>query len=301
MAESHAVRQAGDPGPDRLAAAGDAGSTDCYNLHGIGPTRSAVDDPADQPDVTGVGGTSLTVDRRPTRRPRRCGTTGSAAPGAEATRRTSPLRPGSRSPPPRSRRSTAVRPVRRLRDEQCREVPDVSASADPDHGDVIYFDGAGGSGRRDQRRRPRCGRAWSPSPTRGAPPRPGCSTRLYSAGRAVTAVQRHHHREQRICPRVRRPVRRPPGYDLASGWGSPRAGALLGLLSGSTSGCPAVTGLVPLLGPGDGGRRWSSRGSGLRHGHSDRPVRRDAGQRRRTHPDLGDRDHPRRRLGATVR
>ena len=49
----------------------------------------------------------------------------------------------------------------------CREVPDVSASADPEHGYIIYFDGPG---RRsvERRRRHRCGRPLPPWQTRAA-------------------------------------------------------------------------------------------------------------------------------------
>ena len=77
-----------------------------------GDTSLQVDDPADQPYVTGAGGTSI-LSPRLARRPRRCGIRGRGpAPVGEASRRLSPSRRGSpapgwmpRSPPPSARRS----------------------------------------------------------------------------------------------------------------------------------------------------------------------------------------------------
>ena len=51
--------QAKSQGQTFMAAAGDSGSSDCYDPPDDNEALS-VDDPADQPDVTGVGGTSLT-------------------------------------------------------------------------------------------------------------------------------------------------------------------------------------------------------------------------------------------------
>ena len=66
------------PGPDGRGGVGGLGVDRLLSRPSRRP-RSPVDDPADQPDVTGVGGTSLTVGRLAPR-PRRCGTT-STGPG----------------------------------------------------------------------------------------------------------------------------------------------------------------------------------------------------------------------------
>ncbi len=50
---------------------------------------------------------------------------------------------------------------------------------------------------------------------------------------------------------------------MATGWGSPKAPALLKLLTGVTSGCPAVTGLAPSSGPSRGGTTVVITGSGF--------------------------------------
>ena len=58
-------------------------------------------------------------------------------------------------------------------------------------------------------------------------------------------------------------IRRRAGYDLASGWGSPRAAGLLTLFSGSSAGCPSVTGLSANSGPATGGRSVVVEGVGF--------------------------------------
>ncbi len=62
-AETALFQQATAQGQSVFAASGDSGSSDCYNPSANPPDTDPnlyVDDPADQPDVTGVGGTSLT-------------------------------------------------------------------------------------------------------------------------------------------------------------------------------------------------------------------------------------------------
>ncbi|SEK66843.1 protease pro-enzyme activation domain-containing protein [Streptacidiphilus jiangxiensis] len=59
-AERNIFQQAAAQGQSVVAAAGDSGSSDCYSpATGNTDTRFAVDDPASQPYVTGVGGTHL--------------------------------------------------------------------------------------------------------------------------------------------------------------------------------------------------------------------------------------------------
>jgi len=66
QAEDVLFEQAALQGQTVVAAAGDGGSEDCYGTtRGAGGTSLAVDDPASQPYVTGVGGTTLDVGGSP--------------------------------------------------------------------------------------------------------------------------------------------------------------------------------------------------------------------------------------------
>jgi subtilase family serine protease len=112
--EASLFQQAAAQGQSVVAAAGDEGSEDC-NIPGFSDNTSlAVDDPASQPWVTGVGGTQLG-----SRRPRRCGTRASSRePAAAGSRRRGRCRSGSsdpvsRTPSPRS--TTRTRGRRRAR------------------------------------------------------------------------------------------------------------------------------------------------------------------------------------------
>ena len=107
----------------------------------------AVTDPASQPYVTAVGGTTVSASVRPRRNP--LGTTSCTTPRALAA---------AASPKHLACRHPAV-PGHGLRQQRepcgnsngdCREVPDVSADADPSTGYVIYDSRVDGY-RRDQR------------------------------------------------------------------------------------------------------------------------------------------------------
>ncbi len=90
----------------------------------------AVTDPASQPYVTAVGGTSLGRSARRSRP----GTMRSTTPRAQAmaaSRRPSPCRRTSR---PSARSVAAAAFPARRRSGDCREIPDVSADADPSSG-----------------------------------------------------------------------------------------------------------------------------------------------------------------------
>ncbi len=145
--------------------------------------------------------------------------------------------------------------------EQCREVPDVASSADPNSGDWIYFGG----------------RWWPDGGTSMAAPMwaaliadtdQGCAApagfldpTIYASGASsdfndITEGNNDLFGDASTYPAV-------AGYDLATGWGSPRAASLLGLLSGSAAGCPTVTGLDPSSGWAVGGTTVVISGSGF--------------------------------------
>jgi hypothetical protein len=141
-AEAALFEEAAVQGITVLAASGDAGSGDCDPQGTTADTEQAVNDPAAQPDVTGVGGTTLsslsgTVESAWNNGYGSSGggpslswdapsfqTGAAAALGVGATAQTQP------GGCPAAALSGA-----------CRLVPDVSADGDPYTGYMIYYDG----------------------------------------------------------------------------------------------------------------------------------------------------------------
>ncbi len=134
--------QANSQGQTVFAASGDSGSTDCYGdpdtTHGATPS---VDNPASQPYVLGVGGTSIGNNSETV-----WNDSGGAGGGGVSTSWCMPTyqdRPGipgiissvSQKDPTVCTGSTSYG----------REVPDISADADPDTGYTIYYSGTGTS------------------------------------------------------------------------------------------------------------------------------------------------------------
>ena len=146
QAESSIFEQAIAQGQTVLAASGDEGSEDCYLFPSSQDTRLEVDDPAAQPWVTGVGGTTLdAVGPAPVESAWNTGLFAGSGGGGISTTWTMPSwqrGPGVQnvftkardaftgaSPCPVSSGSGTV---------SCREVPDVSSDADPRTGYAVY-------------------------------------------------------------------------------------------------------------------------------------------------------------------
>ncbi len=163
-----------------FAAAGDEGSEDCYT-GAPGTSFLAVDDPADQPYVTGVGGTTL-ASLPPSSSSEYvwndgAGPNGGAGGGGISGRFTMPWwqsGPGVTN----SFTSSSTCPVSSGPGTvSCRQVPDVTALADPFDGYVVYLSGfwdsiggtSAGAAAVDARS--------PPTSTRPSAPRSGCSTR----------------------------------------------------------------------------------------------------------------------------
>ena len=133
-AENTLFQEAAVQGQSIFAASGDTGSDDCGT--GTGP---AVDDPASQPFVTGVGGTRLTSLGPPPTETVWDNTAGAGGGGISSLWPMPPYQTG--APPSlgvinaRSTGSPCGSPG------YCREVPDVSADADPSRGYEIYWNG----------------------------------------------------------------------------------------------------------------------------------------------------------------
>ena len=261
-AETNLFEQAATQGQTVFAASGDAGSSDCYDpAVDDFNTQLSVDDPADQPDVTGAGGTSMASASTPPVESVWNDGTGAGGGGVSKDFAAPSWQSG-----PGVVNSATLDTCGAAHNQQCREVPDVSASADPSHGDVIFFSGR-----------------WQPiGGTSAAAPlwaalaavgNQGCQAAaglinpaLYAAG--STGVPPFNDITSGNNSIVDPPPESGPypataHYDLASGWGSPIGGALLSVFSGSASGCPALTGLSSGSGPAVGGQTVVISGTGF--------------------------------------
>jgi hypothetical protein len=145
LAEYDLFEEAAVQGQTIIAASGDSGSEDCYvaGSGGDSDQNLAVDDPASQPLVTGVGGTSLTtVGPPPTEDVWNDGASQGAGGGGVST----VWKMSSAQSKTASRLHVVQKSSSRSRcgskSTYCREVPDVAADADPDTGYLIYYSGA---------------------------------------------------------------------------------------------------------------------------------------------------------------
>jgi Pro-kumamolisin, activation domain/Putative Ig domain len=150
-AEDTLFEQAAVQGQSIIAASGDNGSEDCTDRNGVPQPQLAVDDPASQPFVTAVGGTSLAaVGPRPTEVV--WNSIASAAdepfqPGAGGGGRSTlwPMPANQLDASPALHLAPAGSPGSGCHHVGgfCRQVPDVSADADPATGYLIYWNGGG--------------------------------------------------------------------------------------------------------------------------------------------------------------
>ena len=118
-----------------LAATGDSGSEGCYAPPGSTDTSVSVSEPASQPEVTAVGGTSVvSVDAADAA----WNTTAGASGGGISALWPMPRYQRGVGDIPDSSGAPCGAPSGQL----CRETPDVSVSADPNHGAIAYYGGA---------------------------------------------------------------------------------------------------------------------------------------------------------------
>lgn len=134
-AENTLFEEAATQGQSIFAASGDNGAQDCTNMSNMPVGGAAVDDPASQPYVTGVGGTSLlSAGPPPSEIVWNEGTSGGSGGGGVST-----LWPMPSYQTGFARSQSSVRCG--SGGGSCREVPDVAASADEYHGYDIYYGG----------------------------------------------------------------------------------------------------------------------------------------------------------------
>ncbi len=154
-AEGALFEEAAAQGQSIVAASGDSGSEGCItpgDLSSVLAAPLAVDDPASQPFVTGAGGTTTTAPGpRPTQSVWNNGGNpiaaaeglGAAGGGISAFWHM----PAYQSEAPASlgvQRGASAAPCGGA--AMCREVPDVSADADPNTGFLFYWNGSGTAG-----------------------------------------------------------------------------------------------------------------------------------------------------------
>jgi len=130
-AENTLFQEAATQGQTVFAAAGDSGAQDC-----AGKSRAqAVDDPASQAYVTGIGGTSLPSSAGGGETVWNDGSPNGAGGGGVSTLWP---RPSYQTSAAKSQTSTTCGAA----GDACREVPDAAADADEDTGYVIYYKGS---------------------------------------------------------------------------------------------------------------------------------------------------------------
>jgi hypothetical protein len=244
-AENTLFQQAAVQGQTILAASGDSGSEDCY---AVDQDRTLqVDDPASQPYVTGVGGTSLTSISPRTETVWNSG--GGAGGGGISG--VFPM-PSWQQSAVTSESSGAPCGAR---SGDCRQVPDVSASADPAHGYAGYCTAGdcSGSGWRSTGGTSLAAPLWA---SIVALADQACPTNhragfinpvLYKSAAAANDVTVGSNDLLGVHAFS---FRAGPGYDMATGLGSPSATALVPLLC------------VAAATPGSGTGSGSSGGSG---------------------------------------
>ena len=128
-AENTIFQQMAAQGQTIFAAAGDSGAYDAYS-NGI-TTTLTVDDPASQPYVTGVGGTSLTIDSTQNYLSETVWNNGSASAGA-----------GGGGVSVVWSIPTYQQGIPGIFSSTFRNVPDVSLDADPNTGYSVYYNGS---------------------------------------------------------------------------------------------------------------------------------------------------------------
>ena len=136
-AEDPLFAQAATQGQTVLAASGDSGSTDCFGDGSSNASALAVDDPASQPWVVAVGGTSIGTSSETVWNDSAvsdgAGGGGLSAAWCMPSYQDQTAIPGLISP---------YSAANGCATGDARQVPDVSADADPGHGYTIYFAGS---------------------------------------------------------------------------------------------------------------------------------------------------------------
>jgi hypothetical protein len=281
--ESELFQEAAAQGQSMVAASGDEGSEDC-DFPGIdNDTSLEVDDPGSQPWVTSVGGTELSsLGPPPVESVWNTGASQGTTGGGNSRLWTMPswqLGPGVESADTLADDSYTGAPPCPLSagggTVSCREVPDVSSDGDPSTGYATFWSGewviVGGT----SMGAPLWAALTALADENGATPRRLglLSPALYQAGCAsprpfndITAGD-----NQPVGSPPSDPPHLPggvdypatPGYDMASGLGTPIASELIPDLITPANACPSVSGMSVASGPSGGGTVVTVTGANL--------------------------------------
>ena len=286
-AENLLFEQAAAQGQTVFNAGGDSGNDSCAYNSGY-PTSPvlSVGDPASQPYVLGVGGTTaVTVDQPPTEQVWNDGADGGAGEGGISSVWTQPPWLGKKADA-----LSSATPCHAPSGEVCRTTPDVSAFADEYTGITIYWDGV-----------------WTTiGGTSSSSPIWAGMLALINASHSCTSVASTTHGVGFAAPLLYRVAANPtdyasgfndvtkgnndvfgvtngeyaagPGYDLASGLGSPQLTPAPGVTgpglaaslcaAAQTSTTAAVTSVSPVRGSASGGTAFTITGTGFMKGSS---------------------------------
>jgi hypothetical protein len=285
QAEATIFEQAVAQGQTVTAAAGDAGSEDCYVFPSSTDTRLAVDDPASQPWVTGVGGTTIdALGPPPTETVWNSGLFAGTGGGGSSVTWTMPAwqrGPGVQSPFTKTGDGfTGAQPCPVSGGPgtvSCREVPDVASDADPRTGFAMFcscFTGGwekiGGTSMSSP-----LWAALAALADEGQPSPVGFLNPVLYQTRCQASPPLNDitvGNNQPLGSEPSAPPRAPSGpyysatadYDLATGLGTPVADALVNRLRAPPPGtCPVVTGISASSGPAAGGTAVTVSGSNL--------------------------------------
>jgi kumamolisin len=276
VTEAHIFEQMALQGQTVVAASGDDGSEGCWSASpGTYNTDSQleVDDPASQPDVTGVGGTSLPggnvaevkVWNACLNAGTNCASTPRDGAGGGGISRTWAM-PSWQQDAGRGTINSYSNGIAcgQAVGNYCREVPDVSADADPQTGYVIYWNGSWGVIGGTSGAAPLWAATLADAEQGCGVPFGMVNPLLYSFGSrgspALSSVTIPGNNDLTNTHTGAYPTA--SGYDMATGWGSPYAPALMAGLQ-AFGGCPAVTALSSAGGPLAGGSLMTIFGSDL--------------------------------------
>ncbi|HEY7948860.1 MAG TPA: protease pro-enzyme activation domain-containing protein, partial [Acidimicrobiales bacterium] len=285
QAEATLFEQAVSQGQTVTAASGDAGSEDCYVFPSSTDTRLAVDDPASQPWVTGVGGTTLGPGGPPpTETAWNSGLfagTGGGGSSATWTMPTWQRGPGVQSPFTTAGDAfTGAQPCPVSAGPgtvSCREVPDVASDADPRTGFAVFcscftgnWEKIGGTSMSSPLWAALAALADDGQPSPVGFLNPVLYQSRCQPGPPLNDITVGNN--QPLGSEPSDPPRAPSGpyypatadYDLATGLGTPVADALVNRLRAPPPAtCPVVTGISASSGPAAGGTPVTVTGSNL--------------------------------------
>ena len=247
QAENTLYQEAATQGQSIFSAAGDDGSSDCSTRGGL-----AVDDPASQPYVTGVGGTDLT-SLTPAETVWNGGCSSACAGGGGIS--TFWQMPSWQQGNGVINGNSSGSPCGATTGSYCREVPDVTASADPSNGYRVYYKGSwiaigGTSG---------AAPLWASLVAlinSGCAPLGFLNPRLYQYPADLHDITSGNNHISRFV--AAGDYTASTAYDLASGLGSPNAVSLFSNLC-----APIVVAVNPNTGPTTGGTDVTITGRGF--------------------------------------